>query len=83
LWMVVLLLPENPVFAQTSLQKVTLRYSSSGITSIEFFIAREKKFFQEEGLEPLACGSFQCVRLYDSTRSQQGARDQVARPLSA
>src|SRR5262249_21624269 len=38
---------------QTSLQKVTLSYSSSGITSIEFFIARERKFFQEEGLEPL------------------------------
>src|SRR5262245_21434221 len=38
---------------QTPLQKVTLSYSSSGITSIEFFIARERKFFQEEGLEPL------------------------------
>jgi ABC-type nitrate/sulfonate/bicarbonate transport system substrate-binding protein len=44
---------ENPVFAQALLQKVTLSYSSSGITSIEFFIAKEKKFFQEEGLEPL------------------------------
>jgi ABC-type nitrate/sulfonate/bicarbonate transport system substrate-binding protein len=40
-------------FSQTPLQNVTLSYSSSGITSIEFFIAREKKFFQEEGLEPL------------------------------
>lgn len=38
---------------QTPLQKVTLSYSSSGITSIEFFIAKEKKFFQEEGIEPL------------------------------
>ena len=36
-------------FAQTPLQ-VTLSYSSSGITSIEFFIAKEKEFFQEEGL---------------------------------
>jgi ABC-type nitrate/sulfonate/bicarbonate transport system substrate-binding protein len=41
----------NRPFAQP-LQKVTLSYSSSGITSIEFFIARERKFFQEEGLEP-------------------------------
>jgi ABC-type nitrate/sulfonate/bicarbonate transport system substrate-binding protein len=47
-----LLLGDNPAFSQT-LQKVTLSYSSSGITSIEFFIARERKFFQEEGLEPL------------------------------
>ena len=39
--------------AQTPLQKVTISYSSSGITSIDYFIAREKKFFQEEGLELL------------------------------
>ena len=43
----------SQAFSQTPLQKVTLSYSSSGITSIEFFIAKEKKFFQEEGLEPL------------------------------
>jgi len=43
----------NQALSQAPLQKVTLSYSSSGITSIEFFIAREKKFFQEEGLEPL------------------------------
>jgi len=41
------------VSAQTPLQKVTISYSSSGITSIDYFIAREKKFFQEEGLELL------------------------------
>jgi ABC-type nitrate/sulfonate/bicarbonate transport system substrate-binding protein len=40
-------------FCAAQLQKVTLSYSSSGITSIEFFIAKEKRFFQEEGLEPL------------------------------
>jgi NitT/TauT family transport system substrate-binding protein len=39
-------------FAQAPLQKVTISYSSSGITSIEFFIAKEKGFFREEGLEP-------------------------------
>jgi NitT/TauT family transport system substrate-binding protein len=53
LWMAVVSLAENQVLAQTPLQKVTISYSSSGITSIEFFIAREKRFFQEEGLEPL------------------------------
>lgn len=47
------LLAGNPAFSQGPLQKVTLSYSSSGITSIEFFIAKEKKFFQDEGLEPL------------------------------
>jgi len=52
-WIGVLLLTANQTFSQTPLQKVTLSYSSSGITSIEFFIARERKFFQEEGLEPL------------------------------
>ena len=45
--------PCGDVFSQAPLQKVTLSYSSSGITSIEFFIAKEKKFFQDEGLEPL------------------------------
>ena len=53
LWIGVLLSAANQTFSQTPLQKVTLSYSSSGITSIEFFIAKEKKFFQEEGLEPL------------------------------
>lgn len=52
-WIVVSLSAGNQALSQTPLQKVTLSYSSSGITSIEFFIAKEKKFFQEEGLEPL------------------------------
>ena len=51
-WIIFFSLPETRALSQT-LQKVTLSYSSSGITSIEFFIAKEKKFFQEEGLEPL------------------------------
>jgi len=53
LWILLLLSAANQTFSQTPLQKVTISYSSSGITSIEFFIAKEKKFFQEEGLEPL------------------------------
>lgn len=40
------------IFAQAPLQKVPISYSSSGITSIEFFIARERQFFRDEGLEP-------------------------------
>lgn len=52
-WMaVVMLVAGTEALAQGALQKVTLSYSSSGITSIEFFIAKERKFFQEEGLEP-------------------------------
>src|SRR5206468_5788778 len=53
LWAVVSFFAGSKALSQTALQKVTLSYSSSGITSIEFFIAKEKKFFQEEGLEPL------------------------------
>ena len=49
---VVLSLGEPQAFSQTPLQQVTISYSSSGITSIEFFIAKEKGFFREEGLEP-------------------------------
>lgn len=47
------LVPARNCLPQTPLQKVTISYSSSGITSIDYFIAREKKFFQEEELEPL------------------------------
>ncbi len=46
------LITQVEVFAQAPLQKVTISYSSSGITSIEFFIAKEKGFFRSEGLEP-------------------------------
>jgi NitT/TauT family transport system substrate-binding protein len=38
--------------AQPQAQKVPISYSSGGITSIDLFIAREKGFFREEGLEP-------------------------------
>lgn len=38
--------------AQTSLQKTLISYSSGGITSIDLFIAREKGYFREEGLDP-------------------------------
>src|SRR5574341_1655008 len=38
--------------AQTPSQKAVISYSSGGITSIDLFIAREKGFFHEEGLDP-------------------------------
>lgn len=49
---IVLLLGGERASAQAPLQKVTIGYSSRGITSIDFFIARDQKFFQEEGLDP-------------------------------
>jgi ABC-type nitrate/sulfonate/bicarbonate transport system substrate-binding protein len=49
---VALFATEAALFAQAPLQKVTISYSSSGITSIEFFIAKEKGYFRDEGLEP-------------------------------
>jgi NitT/TauT family transport system substrate-binding protein len=38
--------------AQSSLQKLNISMSSTGMPSIELFIAREKGFFREEGFEP-------------------------------
>lgn len=35
------------------LQKITLSYSSSGMPTVDWLIAKEKQFFREEGLEPL------------------------------
>lgn len=46
-------LMKTQIFAQAPLQKVTISYSSTGITSIDFFIAKERQFFREEGLEAL------------------------------
>jgi NitT/TauT family transport system substrate-binding protein len=43
---------QAPLLAQAPVQKVAISYSSSGITSIEFFIAKEKGYFRDEGLEP-------------------------------
>jgi len=39
--------------AQTPLQKVTISYSSSGMPTVDWLIAKERQFFREEGLEPL------------------------------
>ena len=39
--------------AQAPLQKVTLSYSSSGMPTVDWLIAKERQFFREQGLEPL------------------------------
>ena len=39
--------------AQAPLQKVTISYSSSGMPTVDWLIAKERQFFREEGLEPL------------------------------
>jgi NitT/TauT family transport system substrate-binding protein len=39
--------------AQAPLQKITLSYSSSGMPTVDWLIAKERQFFREEGLEPL------------------------------
>jgi ABC-type nitrate/sulfonate/bicarbonate transport system substrate-binding protein len=49
----VLLLGPFDVGAQAPLQKVTLSYSSSGMPTVDWLIAKERQFFREEGLEPL------------------------------
>jgi ABC-type nitrate/sulfonate/bicarbonate transport system substrate-binding protein len=46
------LLNTNNAAAQP-LQKVTISYSSSGMPSVDWLIAKERQFFREEGLEPL------------------------------
>lgn len=38
--------------AQTPLQKVRIAYASSGINYADIFLAKDKGFFREEGLEP-------------------------------
>ena len=38
--------------AQTPLQKVEVTYSSRSIASIDLFVAQERGFFREEGLDP-------------------------------
>ena len=38
---------------QAPLQKITLSYSSSGMPTVDWLIAKGRQFFREEGLEPL------------------------------
>lgn len=43
----------TPSNGQGALQKITLSYSSSGMPTVDWLIAKERQFFREEGLEPL------------------------------
>ena len=47
-----LLLGPAPIGAQPSLQKVVVTYSSRSIASIDLFVAQQRGFFREEGLDP-------------------------------
>jgi ABC-type nitrate/sulfonate/bicarbonate transport system substrate-binding protein len=38
--------------AQTSLQRVRIAYSSTGVNYVDLFLSKEKGYFREEGLEP-------------------------------
>ena len=49
--LMVLLSPGN-TWAQTPPQKVVVTYSSRSIASIDLFVAQERGFFREEGLDP-------------------------------
>ena len=50
-FVVVALVVSPSGYAQTSLQHVVLTYSSRSIASIDLFIAQERGFFREEGLD--------------------------------
>ena len=47
-----LLIGPAPIGAQTPLQKVVVTYSSRSIASIDLFVAQQRGFFREEGLDP-------------------------------
>jgi len=49
-WLILLATEQS--IAQTSLQKVRIAYSSSGVNYIDLFLGKEKGYFREEGLEP-------------------------------
>ena len=45
------LISPEPLYAQGSLQRVSLTYSSRSIASIDLFIAQDRGFFRDEGLD--------------------------------
>ena len=40
------------VSAQTAPQRIRIAYSSSGVNYVDLFLAKERGYFREEGLEP-------------------------------
>ncbi len=45
-----MLVTAGGVLAQTGPERIRISYSSGGMTSIDLFIARDKKYFQEQRL---------------------------------
>jgi NitT/TauT family transport system substrate-binding protein len=51
LFLIALVIPRS-AYAQGSLPRVVITYSSRSIASIDLFVAQERGFFREEGLDP-------------------------------
>jgi len=51
-WLAAWIVFPAAALAQSSLQRVIVTYSSRSIASIDLFIAQERGFFREEGLDP-------------------------------
>ena len=43
--------PATPVWSQTTMEKLSIAYSSRSIASIDLYVALDKGFFREEGLD--------------------------------
>jgi ABC-type nitrate/sulfonate/bicarbonate transport system substrate-binding protein len=52
LLLTLVILAHGLAFAQTAPQRVRIAYSSSGVNYADLFLAKEKGYFREEGLEP-------------------------------
>ena len=46
------MLIDGKAHCQTQLQRVRIAYSSTGVNYVDLFLAKEKGYFREEGLEP-------------------------------
>jgi len=46
--LLIVLVTTGNTLAQSSAERARISYSSGGVTSIDLFIARDKKYFQEQ-----------------------------------
>jgi hypothetical protein len=46
--LLIVLVTAGNTLAQSSAERARISYSSGGVTSIDLFIARDKKYFQEQ-----------------------------------
>ena len=51
LWILFFLIGEGEVWSQTGLKKITIISSSRSIVYIDLYVAQERGFFRDEGLE--------------------------------